>query len=60
MATKGKRVLQSWDPQVHEDILLAVLDHIKPDAAGWSQVMETLRAQGHTFTEGALKYVSLP
>jgi hypothetical protein len=51
------RKVQNWCSQTHEDILMAVLDHVKPAPADWAQIMAHLREKGHTFTESALKYV---
>lgn len=56
------RKLQNWSPETHEDILISLLEHIKPGPQDWAHVMASLQARGHTFTESALKYdrVSLP
>ena len=53
----GSRKLQNWDPQTHEAILIALVDHVKPAPGDWAGVMAALHVQGYTFTEGALKYV---
>ncbi|KAK3903357.1 hypothetical protein C8A05DRAFT_14676 [Staphylotrichum tortipilum] len=50
----GRRTLQNWDAETHEGILLALIEHIKPNGNVWSAVVASLRAKGYTFTEGAL------
>jgi hypothetical protein len=50
----GRRILQTWDAETHEDVLLAVIEHMKPSGGDWKAIVASLRAQGHTFTEGAL------
>lgn len=44
-----------WDQQVHEDILIALFQHIKLGGAEISKIMEELRDKGYTFTESALR-----
>ncbi|KAI9903295.1 hypothetical protein N3K66_002647 [Trichothecium roseum] len=44
-----------WDQQVHEDILIALFQHIKFGGAEISKIMEELRDKGYTFTESALR-----
>jgi len=53
----GKRVLQNWDAETHEAILVALLDHVKPSANDWKEIIGKLHAKGYTFSEGALVYV---
>ncbi|KAK0705121.1 hypothetical protein B0H67DRAFT_450896, partial [Lasiosphaeris hirsuta] len=48
------RILQKWDSEVHEDILLALVKHWAPRPDDWRAVMATLQAQGYTFSESAL------
>lgn len=55
----GSRKLQNWCPQTHEDILIAVVDHVKMAPGDWAGVMANLHGRGYTFTENALKYVCL-
>ncbi|KAK4155223.1 hypothetical protein C8A00DRAFT_13709 [Chaetomidium leptoderma] len=50
----GRRVLQNWDAETHEAILLALIEHMKPTGGDWSAVVASLHGKGHTFTEGAL------
>jgi hypothetical protein len=57
MAGDGKRVVQRWNEETHEDILLAMIHHLNPSQGDWAGIMQNLRAKGHTFTESALKYV---
>lgn len=49
----------AWTPQVHEDILVAFVTASKLSTSQLSDVMKVLAAQGYTFTESALKCVSL-
>ena len=56
---KMPRILQKWDAQTHEDILLAFADHFSPKSHDWRAMIGILREQGHTFSEGALQYVRL-
>ena len=52
------RILQKWNYQTHEDILVVVLDHFCPKVNDWRDIVTVLRERfGHTFTEGALQYV---
>ncbi|EGS23902.1 uncharacterized protein CTHT_0006110 [Thermochaetoides thermophila DSM 1495] len=49
-----KRLLHSWNAETHEDVLIALLDIMKPVKEDWAKVMENLREKGYTFSEGAL------
>lgn len=51
------RVLQNWDAETHEDILVALIEHMRPVGSDWAAVTATLRRKGYTFSEGALVYV---
>lgn len=51
------RVLQKWDPETHEDIMLVVVKHFSPKAEDWRAIVARLQQMGHTFTESALQYV---
>lgn len=53
----SKRTVQNWDAQTHEDILMAVIDHVKPSHNDWADIMAKLGGNGYAFTESALKYV---
>ncbi|KAJ4307039.1 hypothetical protein N0V88_000414 [Collariella sp. IMI 366227] len=48
------RVLQTWDAETHDAVLLALIDHMKPNGGDWAAVVAALRPKGYTFTEGAL------
>ncbi|KAK4043591.1 hypothetical protein C8A01DRAFT_12905 [Parachaetomium inaequale] len=50
------RTLQNWDAETHEAVLLALIDHMKPNGGDWAVVVASLRPKGYTFTEGALVY----
>lgn len=51
--------MQRWDAHTHEDILLALFQHVKIPTSDIQKVMGELRAKGYTFTENALRYNSL-
>jgi hypothetical protein len=51
------RVLQKWNAETHEDILLAVVKHHAPKADDWRAIVASLHELGHTFSESALQYV---
>ncbi|KAK3387014.1 hypothetical protein B0H63DRAFT_447910 [Podospora didyma] len=48
------RNLQNWDAETHEDILIALISHVRPSSADWKAVVASLHEKGYTFTEGAL------
>ncbi|KAK4120804.1 hypothetical protein N657DRAFT_550697, partial [Parathielavia appendiculata] len=50
----GQRVLQNWDAETHEDVLLALIEHMKPTGGNWTAIVASLHRKGYTFTEGAL------
>jgi hypothetical protein len=50
----GRRILQNWDAETHEAVLIALIEHMKPTGGDWSAVVASLRLKGYTFTEGAL------
>lgn len=54
--TMGGRQIQKWDPAVHEDILIAIFQHVNLSTVDWSSIMGDMRSKGYTFTEGALRY----
>ena len=54
------RILQKWDAECHDDILMAMLKHFAPKTEDWRAIIATLRDQGYTFTESALPYVGFP
>ncbi|EAQ83835.1 predicted protein [Chaetomium globosum CBS 148.51] len=48
------RTLQNWDSETHEAVLLALIEHMRPNGSDWSAVVASLHQKGYTFTEGAL------
>lgn len=52
------RNLHTWDPETHEAVLLALVDHMKPSGGDWNAVVAAIRPAGYTFTASALMYVS--
>ncbi|KAL1841419.1 hypothetical protein VTJ49DRAFT_7096 [Mycothermus thermophilus] len=57
--SRVNRRLHHWDADTHVDVLIAVLEHMKPTAKDFTSIMEALREKGYTFTEGALMYVDI-
>ena len=51
---KMARILQKWSPVVHQDILISILDVLKPTASQYNSIVDDLQAKGHKFTVGAL------
>ncbi|UNI20057.1 hypothetical protein JDV02_006184 [Purpureocillium takamizusanense] len=51
----GGRQVQRWNPTVHEDILIAIFQHVNLSTVNWSSIMNDMRGKGYTFTEGALR-----
>jgi hypothetical protein len=50
------RVLQNWNDEVHTDILLAIVEHVKFGSQDWKNVVIALQEEkGYTFTEGAVQ-----
>jgi len=56
-AREHPRVLQKWDAETHDDIIVAMLRHFQPKNEDWHALTTDLHSLGHTFTEGALQYV---
>lgn len=54
----GQRVLQKWNAETHEAILIEVIDHLEVSTSDWKVIVEKLQDKGHTFTHSALMYVS--
>ncbi|KFA50332.1 hypothetical protein S40293_10696 [Stachybotrys chartarum IBT 40293] len=52
------RQTMKWDAKVHEDILIAICQHMKPSAGDWTKIMQEIHAMGYTFSESALRYAS--
>ncbi|KAK4165040.1 hypothetical protein QBC43DRAFT_288253 [Cladorrhinum sp. PSN259] len=55
--SKPGRVLMTWDQTVHEDLLVCLVTHLKPEGKDYVAVTEMMHAKGYTFSEGALTYV---
>jgi hypothetical protein len=53
----GQRTLQQWDDDTHRDILLALLEQMRPSGADWARIVARLHEKGYKFSEGALTYV---
>ncbi|KAK3997122.1 hypothetical protein QBC44DRAFT_398895, partial [Cladorrhinum sp. PSN332] len=51
------RVIMVWDQAVHEDLLVCLVSHLKPEGRDYAAITEMMRAKGYTFSEGALTYV---
>ncbi|POR34158.1 Uncharacterized protein TPAR_05652 [Tolypocladium paradoxum] len=54
------RQCMKWDPVVHEDILIALFQHVTLTSEHWAKVMDELRTKGYVFSENALRYTLLP
>ncbi|EQL02149.1 hypothetical protein G6O67_001484 [Ophiocordyceps sinensis] len=52
---KMSRQTMRWGPEVHEDILITLFQHINLASSDWAKVMDDLRDKGYTFTESALR-----
>ncbi|PHH70004.1 hypothetical protein CDD80_6320 [Ophiocordyceps camponoti-rufipedis] len=51
----GIRQVMRWTPEVHEDILLAIFQHLTLSAADFESIVADLRERGYSFTESALR-----
>ncbi|KAL7944412.1 hypothetical protein V8C42DRAFT_346160 [Trichoderma barbatum] len=51
----SSRQLMKWDPQVHEDILIAVFHNLTLSTEDWTRVMKDLKEMGYSFSESALR-----
>ncbi|KAK3946302.1 hypothetical protein QBC46DRAFT_444446 [Diplogelasinospora grovesii] len=49
-----KRVQQKWDNEIHEAILVEMVDRLRPTKSDWDAIIENLRGKGFTFTASAL------
>ncbi|KAG5979200.1 hypothetical protein E4U55_005446 [Claviceps digitariae] len=49
-----------WDEKVHQDILLAVFQHVKFTPEQIGSIMSDLTGSGYTFSESALRIMSTP
>ncbi|KAI1341923.1 hypothetical protein F5Y15DRAFT_375682 [Xylariaceae sp. FL0016] len=45
-----------WNDAVHNDVLISMVDVLKPSNAQWNEVIKQLKALGYTFSASALKY----
>ncbi|KOS20518.1 hypothetical protein ESCO_005413 [Escovopsis weberi] len=46
-----------WDAQVHEDILVALAQHLSFSSDVWEKIMPGLHQMGYTFSESALRHL---
>ncbi|GAO14255.1 hypothetical protein UVI_02001140 [Ustilaginoidea virens] len=44
-----------WDETVHQDVLMAIFQHVSFSAAQSNSIMAELADRGYTFTESALR-----
>ncbi|KAJ3516386.1 hypothetical protein NM208_g14850 [Fusarium decemcellulare] len=51
----AKRQTMQWDAHVHEDILICLFQHLKPNNQEWASVMQDLQGLGYSFSESALR-----
>lgn len=51
------RNVQRWDKETHEDLLVVLCAHLKPNNQDYTAIWQLMREKGYTFTEGALTYV---
>lgn len=51
----ANRKVQSWSPEVHEDILIEVFQSVTITPSDVSKLMDGLKVKGYTFTENALR-----
>ena len=51
------RQTTNWSPQVHEDILIAILECSSLSKEQWASIMASLAEKNYSFTENALRYV---
>ncbi|KAJ4254898.1 hypothetical protein NW762_009696 [Fusarium torreyae] len=47
---------RGWDATSHEDLLLALLEEIKPNKADLTSVAEKMRNKGYSYSYDAIKY----
>lgn len=53
MPGKGTR---GWDASAHEDLLLCLMDEVKPNKAIITSVTSKMTAKGYTYSYDAIKY----
>ncbi|KAG5786485.1 hypothetical protein H9Q69_014395 [Fusarium xylarioides] len=49
---------RGWAAASHEDLLLALLEEIKPNKADLTTVAEKMRSKGYYYSYDAIKYLS--
>lgn len=47
---------RGWDAASHEDLLLALLEEIKPNKADLTNVAAKMRSKGYSYSYDAIKY----
>jgi hypothetical protein len=47
---------RGWDASSHEDLLLAILEEIKPNKSDLTSVAEKMRNKGYSYSYDAIKY----
>lgn len=55
MAEPGKKSV--WNAQSHEDLLLCLIDNIKPGKDVVNELVQRMETKGHTFSFHAIKYI---
>lgn len=58
MAEPGKKSV--WNAQSHEDLLLCLIDNVKPGKDVVTELVLRMEAKGHTFSFHAIKYFYSP
>ncbi|KAK4228425.1 hypothetical protein QBC38DRAFT_509014 [Podospora fimiseda] len=56
--SKPGRVLMVWDQAVHEDLLVCLVSHLKPENKDYKAITELMHAKGYTFSEAAFQFFS--
>ncbi|ODA81639.1 hypothetical protein RJ55_00140 [Drechmeria coniospora] len=55
MSAMPGRQLMKWDPVVHQDILIALFQHLNISSADMNKVLDDMHAKGYSFSESALR-----
>lgn len=50
------KATRGWDAASHEDLLLALLEEMKPNKAILTSVADKMRTKGYTYSFDAIKY----
>ncbi|KAF5670317.1 hypothetical protein FHETE_4562 [Fusarium heterosporum] len=53
-ANASRKPTRGWDATSHEDLLLAILEEIKPNKAELTNVAEKMRTKGYTYSFDAI------